>query len=120
MTLKALDWCDARRAGNGVSETPSAGDRGYGRGAGERKKQGKFGGAPENDSEKGCGLEWKQLVDSPAVVFHEDCIAAVQDSAIEVCEELEKTSADGQLWKHMISGAGKSLRKIIEAFLRRR
>lgn len=74
----------------------------------------------ENDSEKGCGLEWKQLVDSPAVVFHEDCIAAVQDSAIEVCEELEKTSADGQLWKHMISGAGKSLRKIIEAFLRRR
>lgn len=73
----------------------------------------------ENDSEKGCTLEWKQLVDSPAVIFHEDCVAAVKDSAVEVCEELEKTSADGDLWKRMISGAGKSLRKTIEAFLTR-
>ena len=62
MTLKALDWCDARRAGNGVSETPSAGDRGYGGGAGERRKQGKFGGAPENDSEKGSvgSTKWRR------------------------------------------------------------
>lgn len=65
------------------------------------------------DSEKGCRLEWKELVDSPAVTFHEDCIAAVQDSANEVCENLPKTSVDGQLWKPMISGAGKSPRYLI-------
>lgn len=60
----------------------------------------------ENDSEKGCKLEWNELVNSPAVNFHEDCIAAVRDSAIEVCEDLPQTSNDGQLWKPMISGAG--------------
>lgn len=60
----------------------------------------------ENESEKGCKLEWKELVDSPAVNFHEDCIAAVKNSAMEVCEGFEKTSDDGQLWKPMTSGAG--------------
>lgn len=60
----------------------------------------------ENDSERGCKLEWKQLVDSPAVTFHHDCIAAVEDSAIEVCEDLAQTASDGKLWKEMISGAG--------------
>lgn len=59
------------------------------------------------DSEKGCKLEWKELVDSPAVKFHEDCITAVRDSAIEVCEDLENTASDGELHKAMISGAGK-------------
>ena len=67
----------------------------------------------EAESEKGCSLAWKELVDSPAVTFHEDCVAAVQDSAIEVCEDLPKTSADGQLWKPMISGAGKFLHDLI-------
>lgn len=62
-----------------------------------------------NDSEKGCRVEWKELVDSPAVKFHPDCIAAVKDSAAEVCEDLPKTAEDGQLWKPMISGAGESL-----------
>ena len=61
----------------------------------------------KNESEKGCSLKWKELVDSPAVKFHQDCIDAVKDSAIEVCEDLEDTSSDGQLWKYMISGAGK-------------
>lgn len=60
----------------------------------------------ETDSEKGCRLEWKELVDSPAVTFHEDCVATVQDSAVEVCEGLPMTCTDGQLWKPMISGAG--------------
>lgn len=59
-----------------------------------------------NDSEKGCKLEWKELVDSPAVKFHEDCIAAVRESAIEVVKDLPRTSDDGELWKYMISGAG--------------
>lgn len=60
----------------------------------------------KNDSEQGCQVEWKELVDSPAVKFHEDCIAAVQDSAAEACEHLPPTSDDGQLWKKMTSGAG--------------
>ena len=58
------------------------------------------------ESEKGCAVEWKALVDSPAVDFHEDCIAAVEASAAEVCETLRVTAKDGRMWKHMISGAG--------------
>ena len=50
-------------------------------------------------------MEWKELVDSPAVQFHRDCIDAVEASAEEVCKDLPATS-DGELWKHMISGAG--------------
>ncbi|KAL2431629.1 N-carbamoyl-L-amino-acid hydrolase [Exophiala dermatitidis] len=60
----------------------------------------------ENESERGCTLEWKELVDSPAVKFHPDCIAAVEASAKEVCQDLPQTAEDGQLWKYMISGAG--------------
>ena len=62
------------------------------------------------ESEKGCQVEWKELVDSPAVVFHEDCVAAVEASAKELCEELAadgaKAKDGGNLWKYMISGAG--------------
>lgn len=60
----------------------------------------------QHESEKGCSLRWKELVDSPAVQFHDDCIAAVRDSASEACEDLPDTSEDGQLWKEMVSGAG--------------
>lgn len=60
----------------------------------------------KEDSEGGCTVEWKDLVDSPAVHFHEDCIRAVEESAEEVCQGLPKTAEDGKLWKHMISGAG--------------
>lgn len=59
------------------------------------------------DSEAGCEVEWKELVDSPAVKFHEDCIMAVEEAAEEVCTDLPQTASDGgKLWKHMISGAG--------------
>ena len=58
------------------------------------------------DSEKGCSIEWKELVDSPAVKFHPDCIEAVQASAKQVCANLPATASDGELWKSMISGAG--------------
>lgn len=57
------------------------------------------------DTEKGCEVEWEMLVDSPAVVFHDDCIAAVEESAGEVCASLPGAESK-QLWKHMISGAG--------------
>ncbi|RMZ79321.1 hypothetical protein DV737_g3453, partial [Chaetothyriales sp. CBS 132003] len=60
----------------------------------------------KDESEKGCSVEWKELVDSPAVHFHQDCIDAVQASAEEVCRDLRATASDGQLWKRMISGAG--------------
>jgi acetylornithine deacetylase/succinyl-diaminopimelate desuccinylase-like protein len=60
----------------------------------------------EKESEKGCIVEWKELVDSPAVIFHKDCIAAVESSAREVCEGLPQTQKDGELYKYMISGAG--------------
>jgi hydantoinase/carbamoylase family amidase len=61
----------------------------------------------KDDSEAGCKVEWKELVDSPAVKFHDDCISAVEEAAQEVCSDLPKTATDGgSLWKHMISGAG--------------
>jgi acetylornithine deacetylase/succinyl-diaminopimelate desuccinylase-like protein len=60
----------------------------------------------EKESEKGCKVEWKELVDSPAVVFHPECIAAVEASAVELCKDLPQTQKDGELWKYMISGAG--------------
>ena len=61
----------------------------------------------QNESEKGCSLEWKELVDSPAVKFHKDCIAAVRDSAAEVCEDLTNSTDEEHLHRAMVSGAGK-------------
>lgn len=72
----------------------------------EKQCRSEFARVAEKESEKGCTVEWKELVDSPAVDFHPDCVAAVEASAKEVCEGLAKTAEDGQLWKDMISGAG--------------
>ena len=62
------------------------------------------------ESEKGCEVGFVELVDSPAVVFHSDCVQAVEDSATELCAELSTQGVEakdgGKLWKHMISGAG--------------
>jgi acetylornithine deacetylase/succinyl-diaminopimelate desuccinylase-like protein len=62
------------------------------------------------ESEKGCEVKFQELVDSPAVVFHDDCIRVVEESAEEVCKELStqglKAKDNGSLWKYMISGAG--------------
>ena len=72
----------------------------------EKECRAEFDRIAKDESEKGCTVEWKELVDSPAVQFHRDCINAVQASAEEVCEKLPATASDGQLWKPMISGAG--------------
>ena len=72
----------------------------------EKECRAEFEKIAKEESEKGCSLEWKELVDSPAVKFHRDCIEAVQASAEDVCKDLPATSNDGQLWKAMISGAG--------------
>ncbi len=58
------------------------------------------------ESERGCKVYWKELVDSPAVSFHQDCIAAVRSSAAEVVMSLPVTAENGNMWKDMISGAG--------------
>lgn len=72
----------------------------------EKECREEFARIAEKDSERGCKLEWRELVDSPAVKFHPDCIAAVEASATEVCAQVPVTSEDGHMWKHMISGAG--------------
>lgn len=59
----------------------------------------------KEDSEKGCEVEWDLLVDSPAVVFNEECIAAVEESAQDVLARDVPETKD-KLWKYMISGAG--------------
>lgn len=59
-----------------------------------------------SESEKGCKVSWELLVDSPAVVFHDDCIACVSASAEETVKELEVTASDGRMCIPMISGAG--------------
>ncbi|KAF6817910.1 hydantoinase/carbamoylase family amidase [Colletotrichum musicola] len=63
------------------------------------------------DSGLGCTVEWEMLVDSPAVRFHPDCIAAVEASAAEVLSRYGGESGAGageerRLWRPMISGAG--------------
>ena len=60
------------------------------------------------DSEAGCKVQWKELVDSPAVKFHEDCVSVVEEAAEELCDGLPSANQEPgkKLWKHMISGAG--------------
>lgn len=57
------------------------------------------------ETEKGCEVDWKLLVDSPAVSFHQDCISVVQSSAEVICAQLPGASSK-KLWRPMISGAG--------------
>ena len=57
------------------------------------------------ESAKGCDLSWAELVDSPAVNFHDDCIQAVRESAADVLADLQAASPV-ELSRDMISGAG--------------
>ncbi|KAJ3945503.1 hypothetical protein N0V92_013482 [Colletotrichum tropicale] len=59
----------------------------------------------KDDSGKGCVVDWELLVDSPAVQFHPDCIAAVEASAADVCSTLPE-AGESKLFRPMISGAG--------------
>ncbi|KIV89115.1 hypothetical protein PV10_08715 [Exophiala mesophila] len=58
------------------------------------------------DSERGVSLEWRQLAAAPAVMFHQDCIDVIEESAEETVAGLPKTAEDGKSWKRMVSGAG--------------
>lgn len=59
----------------------------------------------QDDSEKGCEVDWKLLVDSPAVRFNPECISVVEESAADVCSSLPGAEAK-KLWRPMVSGAG--------------
>ena len=59
-----------------------------------------------DDSERGVSLEWRQLTANPAVTFHQDCISVIEQAAEDTTADLPRTSEDGKLWKHMVSGAG--------------
>lgn len=50
---------------------------------------------------KGCSVEWKLDTDSPATIFHDDCVQCVEESA----KEMLGTSS-GNLVQRMTSGAG--------------
>jgi hydantoinase/carbamoylase family amidase len=58
------------------------------------------------ESERGCTVDWKELVNSPAVAFHQDCIEAVRSSAMEAVKGLPVTAEDKKMWRDIISGAG--------------
>lgn len=60
----------------------------------------------KDESERGCDLEWKLLVDSPAVTFNADCISMVEQSAHEVCSDFPQPESGVKLYRNMISGAG--------------
>lgn len=49
------------------------------------------------ESESGCTIEWSDLVDSPAIKFHQACIDAVRSSAEKVAKDLAETSEDGKM-----------------------
>jgi len=58
------------------------------------------------ESERGCTVDLKELVNSPAVVFHQDCIEVVRSSAMEAVKGLTVTAKNKKMLKDMISGAG--------------
>lgn len=62
----------------------------------------------QDDSEKGCEVDWELLVDSPAVQFNQECISVVEQSAADVCSKLnvQQPASGVKPWKAMISGAG--------------
>ena len=57
------------------------------------------------ESERGVRVSWTDLAESCAESFHQDCIAAVERSADEVCAQLAGSGESKGLWRHMLSGA---------------
>ncbi|KAI5460941.1 putative hydantoin utilization protein C, partial [Mariannaea sp. PMI_226] len=60
----------------------------------------------KEDSERGVEVEWTCLTENSAVRFHDDCIAAIEQSADEVCNQLPGASNGKRLWTWLMSGAG--------------
>ncbi|KAH8886084.1 putative hydantoin utilization protein C [Thozetella sp. PMI_491] len=61
----------------------------------------------KEECELGVTVNWTTLTENPAVKFHPDCIAAIEEAAHEVCSSPERSSGEpGKGWRHMLSGAG--------------
>lgn len=62
----------------------------------------------ESKSERGVEVSWKTLTENKAVVFHEDCVKAVEEAAEEYCSQLEGhgSTPESRKWQYMTSGAG--------------
>ncbi|CAG9978670.1 unnamed protein product [Clonostachys byssicola] len=60
----------------------------------------------EEDSERGVEVKWTTLTENVAVQFDKGCIAAIEESADEVCARFEETAIGRKLWTHLTSGAG--------------
>lgn len=55
------------------------------------------------ESERGVEVQWTTLTENSAVQFHPDCVAAIEQSAEDLCG---LSSKETKLWRHMMSGAG--------------
>lgn len=64
-----------------------------------------FGDIARSSTETGEGIDvhWSQFAQSPPVLFHADCISAIEDAA---AEELPDKPQGKQLWMPLWSGAG--------------
>jgi acetylornithine deacetylase/succinyl-diaminopimelate desuccinylase-like protein len=56
------------------------------------------------ESERGCAVDLMELVNSPALVFNQDCIEVVRFSAMKAVKGLTVTAKDKKMWKDIISG----------------
>lgn len=73
-----------------------------------RKCKMQFDEIAESKSERGVEVAWKTLTENKAVVFHENCVKAVEEAAEEYCSQLEGhgSTPESRRWQYMTSGAG--------------
>ncbi|KAI9043947.1 uncharacterized protein KD926_002326 [Aspergillus affinis] len=60
----------------------------------------------KEESELGVEVSWTTLTENAAVVFHPDCVAAVEQSSEELTASGDASSKHTKLWGQMLSGAG--------------
>lgn len=62
----------------------------------------------KHNSERGVEVSWKTLTENKAVVFHQDCVKAVEEAAEEYCSQLPNhgDAVESKRWQHITSGAG--------------
>lgn len=68
----------------------------------------KFDAIAKEQSEQGVEVAWTTLTENKAVVFHKDCVKAVEQAAEEFCSELpgHGSTVESKRWQHITSGAG--------------
>ncbi|CAI6095066.1 unnamed protein product [Clonostachys chloroleuca] len=60
----------------------------------------------KEESERGVEVKWTSLTENMAVQFDKGCIAAIEESAGEVCARFEEAASGRKLWTYLTSGAG--------------